>query len=251
MSEVKNQVLAQEKEEREMIFKSNGEEVRLTQGMIQKFLKRGNEEITNQEALLFMNLCKFNGLNPFLNEAYLIKFKGSPAQMITSKEAFMKRAESHTNYEGFKAGIIIFRDKELVYQEGCFKLKDDELVGGWCEVYRSDRKNPIRSEVAFDEYNKGQSLWKDKPTTMIRKVAIVQAMREAFPDKTSGLYSEDEYSEDKKEIVRQEQRAMTASKNFEEVIDTTATEVVEDLPNPMQEGTAEPVQQTLSDDCPI
>lgn len=244
MSEqVKNQVV--EVEEKQMVFQANNEEVRLTQGMVKKYLVKGNASVTDQEVMLFMNLCKFNGLNPFLNEAYLVKFGNTAAQMITSKDAFMKRAEGHPNYEGFKAGIILMRAGELVHQEGCFKLKTDELVGGWAEVYRSDRKNPVRQEVAFDEYNKGQSLWKEKPTTMIRKVALVQAMREAFPDKTSGLYAEEEFSSSKQDVSRQEQKEMTASKEFEEVIDVQAEEIIEE---PKQEA---PVQQTLNDECPI
>ncbi len=234
-------------EEREMAFKANGEEVRLTQGMVKKYLVRGNAQVTDQEIMLFMNLCKFNGLNPFLNEAYLVKFGSNAAQMITSKDAFMKRAECHPNYEGFKAGIIVLRNNEIVYQEGCFKLKSDELVGGWAEVYRSDRKNVIRQEIAFDEYNKGQSLWKDKPTTMIRKTALVQALREAFPDKTSGLYTEDEQQVDNKTISRETNKVMTASKEFEEVIDATTVEVVEE-----NKSTEEQIAgQVESEECPL
>jgi uncharacterized protein CbrC (UPF0167 family) len=44
----------------------------------------------------------------------------------------------------------------------------------------------------LSEYNKGFALWKTMPATMIRKVAIVQALREAFPETLSGMYSEDE-----------------------------------------------------------
>ena len=38
-------------------------------------------------------------------------------------------------------------------------------------------------------------MWKEKPKTMIRKVAIVQTFREAFPDELGGLYSEEEMPE--------------------------------------------------------
>ena len=112
--------------------------------------------------------------------------------MVVGKEAFMKKAENNETFEGYRAGLIISRDGEILEIEGSFTTKGDTLLGGWCEVYRSDRKFPIIAKVGFDEYNKGKSLWNEKPKTMIRKVAIVQAMREAFPSNLGGMYVEEE-----------------------------------------------------------
>ena len=42
------------------------------------------------------------------------------------------------------------------------------------------------------EYGKNQSTWKSIPCTMIRKVALVHALREAFPNDLGSLYIEDE-----------------------------------------------------------
>lgn len=98
-----------------------------------------------------------------MNEAFLVKFGQQPAQMIVSKEAFFKRADASEQYEGFKAGIIIVRDNQIVEVEGCFyNEKTDVLVGGWCEVYRSDRKFPIVAKVNLSEYDKKQSIWNEK-----------------------------------------------------------------------------------------
>ena len=36
------------------------------------------------------------------------------------------------------------------------------------------------------------SQWSKKPATMIRKVALVQALREAFPEDFGGMYSQEE-----------------------------------------------------------
>src|SRR5699024_5659559 len=102
--------------------------------------------VTDQELVMFLNLCKFQKLNPFLNEAYLIKFGKQPAQIITSKEAFMKRAESHPKYEGFEAGIIVERNGEMKELEGAVKLPNDKLIGGWAKVQKSDRKQPITAK---------------------------------------------------------------------------------------------------------
>jgi hypothetical protein len=107
----------------------------------------------------------------------------------------MKRAEKNEQYDGFKAGIIIERNGEYLEVEGSFMLPDDKLIGGWAEVHRKDRKFPIIAKVGLNEYNKKQSTWNQIPQTMIRKTAIVQALREAFPDNLGGMYVEEEIPE--------------------------------------------------------
>ena len=178
--------------EKPMVFEVNGETVKLSGNMVKQYLVRGNGNVSDQELVMFMNLCKFQKLNPFLNEAYLIKFGSQPAQIITSKEAFMKRAESNPNYEGFEAGIIVDRNGEMVEIEGAVKLPNDKLIGGWAKVYRSDRKQPITAKISLEEFSKGQATWKQMPLNMIRKSAIVNAQREAFPDALGALYTEDD-----------------------------------------------------------
>lgn len=73
-------------------------------------------------------------------------------------------------------------------------LQGEQLVGGWCKVFIQGYENPMFDEVGFSEYagkrNDGSlnQQWATKPGTMIRKVAVVHALREAFPDEFSGLY---------------------------------------------------------------
>lgn len=176
-------------------FSVNGEEVKLTGSIVKNYLTRGNDAVSDQEVVMFINLCKYQKLNPFLNEAYLVKFKGSPAQIITSKEAYMKKAERNEDFEGFKAGLIIQRNNEVIEIEGAFALKTDTVLGGWAEVYKKGRKCPYIAKVNLDEYNKGQSTWSQKPKTMIRKTAIVQALREAFPEDLGAMYVEEEQNQ--------------------------------------------------------
>ena len=59
-------------------------------------------------------------------------------------------------------------------------------------MYRKDRKRPVSVRIGLDEFGKGQSTWKQMPLNMIRKTAIVNAMREAFPENVSGMYTEEE-----------------------------------------------------------
>jgi hypothetical protein len=77
----------------------------------------------------------------------------------------------------------------------------EALLGGWARVFIKGIKEPFYSAVSFNEYvgrDKDGNInkqWNSKPCTMIRKVALSQALREAFPDQNSGLYSPEEISE--------------------------------------------------------
>lgn len=175
------------------VYQVAGNNVALSFDIVRNYLTKGNGQVSDQDIVQFISICKFNQLNPFLNEAYLVKFGQQPAQMIVSKEAFFKRADANENYDGFRAGIIITRDDKTIEVEGCFcNEKTDTLVGGWCEVYRKDRKYPIVAKVNLSEYDKKQSIWAEKKSTMITKIAKVQALREAFPAQLGAMYTQEE-----------------------------------------------------------
>lgn len=153
---------------------------------------------TDQEAFMFMQLCKAQGLNPFLREAYLIKYGDEAATIITGKDTFTKRADRLPQYDGFKAGVIVLSQGKVMHREGSFFVIGEELLGGWAEVFRKDRNQSFRNEVSLKEYERKKkdgslmSNWRSMPATMIRKVALVQSLREAFPDEFGGLYSPEE-----------------------------------------------------------
>ena len=173
-----------------------GQEVKLSYSIVRKYLTKGDADVTDQELVQFISVCKFNKLNPFLNEAYLIKFKSARgdgnAQMIVSKEALFKRAEACEQYDGIEAGIIVLSGDNVVELEGCFRQAKDVLLGGWAKVYRKDRRVPTVSKVNLSEYDKGNSIWNEKKATMISKIAKVQALREAFPSQLGAMYAKEE-----------------------------------------------------------
>lgn len=207
-------------------FEVNGEPVKLSGNTVREYLVRGNGAVSEQEVVMFINLCKFQKLNPFLNEAYLIKFGSQPSQIIVSKEAFMKRAESNPNYKGFVAGIIVERNGDLVEIEGAVKLEKDKLIGGWCKVYRKDREMPIVSKISLDEFGKGQATWKQMPLNMIRKSAIVNALREAFPENLGAMYTEDDADLNKKDVTPEQQVQQEIKQHANrEIIDIPTTNV--------------------------
>lgn len=188
---------AQSPMERKAEFDVNGKHIALSPNDIKRYLSTGS--ITDEEAIVFLNLCKNAGLNPWLREAYCIKYGTEPATMVTGKEAFLKRAESNPDYDGFEAGVILeTEDGEMTYREGSFARKSEKIVGGWAAVYRKDKGHPYRAEVSFDEYavrkrdGSMNQQWSKRPATMIRKVALVQALREAFTKSFGGMYTAEE-----------------------------------------------------------
>lgn len=201
-----------------VVFEANGEEVKLTGATVANYLTRGNGDVSEQEIVMFMNLCKFQRLNPFLNEAYLIKFGNQDAQIVVSKEAFMKRAESHPQYAGQKAGIIVQRGDELVEIEGAVKLPTDTLIGGWATIFRKDREQPTVVKISLEEFGKKQATWNQMPNNMIRKSAIVNALREAFPEHVGAMYSEDEIQTEPRNVVAEVQDDVKQNAN-QEIID--------------------------------
>ena len=156
------------------------------------------KEATIAECRIFLETCKQYNLNPFTKEAYLIHYDNkngdTASTIVLGKTCYMKMAEAHPQYDGFEAGVIVFVPEvgKLIHREGSIIYKGEELVGGWAKTYRKDRSRPFYEEVNFSEYDTKKSLWVTKPATMIRKVALVHTLREAFPATFGGLIDESE-----------------------------------------------------------
>lgn len=168
--------------------------VELTPETVTKYLKRGNKDLNEQEIRLFIELCKYQKLNPFIGEAYAIKF-GDDFQMVIGYDTYKRRAEENPAYRGRKSGIVVLRGSQVVQKEGTCLYPGEELLGGWCRVYRQ-MANGLQieefKEVSLAEYDKKMANWKSKPCTMIEKVAVSQALRAAFPKDYTSLYTAEE-----------------------------------------------------------
>lgn len=156
------------------------------------------KEATIAECRIFLETCKQYHLNPFTKEAYLIHYDNkngdTASTIVLGKTCYMKMAEAHPQYDGFEAGVIVMDEAagELIHREGSIVYPGETLVGGWAKTYRKDRSRPFYEEVNFSEYDTKKSLWVTKPATMIRKVALVHTLREAFPATFGGLIDESE-----------------------------------------------------------
>ena len=178
-------------EELAVSYRANdGTDVALDASTVRKFILTGSGTATDADVAGFLALCQARGLNPLARDAYLVKYRDSPASIIVSKDFYVRAATQQPTYKGMRAGVVVInREGELVEREGALVGgQTEKLVGGWAEVHDSRWTVPVRAVVGMDEYNSGKSLWSSKPATMIRKVALVQALREAYPAQFAGLY---------------------------------------------------------------
>ena len=210
---------------------------------------------TDQEAMLFLELCRHQGLNPFVRDAYLLKYdEKRPATMVVGKDSFTKRAEAHPQFAGMAAGVVVQKENgEIENRKGSLILEGEKLVGGWAEVHRHDRQIPIEIPVSFKEYSTGQASWVKMPGTMIRKVALVQALREAFPSTFAGLYDSAEMGVDlpaESKVVNAPTAPPVAPEALEE-IEEQFVEQPQQQPQPPQQAPVIEVDETEYGVCPM
>ena len=123
---------------------------------------------------VMIELARKYQLDPFARQIWLVKYGDSPAQIFCGRDGYLAIAHRSGQFDGIRSGS---------------RVEDGELIG-WCRVYRKDMSHPIEVEVYASEYSTGKNLWRDKPRTMIQKVAEAHALRRAFS--ISGLYSPEE-----------------------------------------------------------
>ncbi len=126
---------------------------------------------TDKELFMFIGIAKSYGLNPLKREIHFVKYGTAPASIIVGYEIYLKRAERTGKLDGWK----------------CWIEKDDIGEKAVIEIKRKDQSLPIRWEVYRKEFDRQQSTWKTMPTFMLKKVAIAQGFRLAFPDDLGGM----------------------------------------------------------------
>lgn len=181
-----------------MTYETSLGSVNLSADDVKKYLVKGNGNITDGEIKMFMAMCQAQKLNPFVTgEVHLIKYGSEAAQMVIGYDTYKRRADENPNFLYKVSGIVVQRGDEIVKKEGACIYPTETLIGGWCKVHRvrHEKEVIVYKEVSFSEYNKGKALWKEKPCTMIEKVAVSQALREAFPKDYEGLYTSEEIGE--------------------------------------------------------
>jgi phage recombination protein Bet len=159
---------------------------------------------SDNELMLFINNCNRTGLDPFARQCWAVRRWDSKLQ----REVFTFQ----TGVDGFR--VIANRSQKYSGQVGPFWCGED---GNWVDVWlsdkfpvaskvgvlRSDFKEPLWAVSKFSSYaaksNKTGELtqfWKQMPDLMIAKVAECLALRKAFPQDLSGIYSKEEMEQE-------------------------------------------------------
>lgn len=144
------------------------------------------------DVAVFFHQAKRSGLDPFKREIYMITRKGK-ATIQTGIDGFYKIADRATRSAGGTWGI----------PETLWCGPD----GQWRDVWL-EKTPPAAAKVTVErdgsrfttvaltsEYMADGPMWKKMPARMIAKCAEALAIRRAFPDDLSGLYTSEEMAQ--------------------------------------------------------
>ncbi len=174
-------------------------------------------DFTDDEFLFFAQFAASKGLNPLAKEIYTWKQQGKLI-FITSIDGFRKKAGESGRYNGQTA-------PEWMDESGNWHtawMGNKPPVAARVGVRLIGVSEPTYATVMWSEFNKGTPTWKAMPAHMLAKVAESHALRKAFPDKLSGLYTDDEVGGGM-EAPRERRQVV----NVADLMDDVAPDVVE------------------------
>jgi hypothetical protein len=137
---------------------------------------------------------------------------------VVAIDYYRKRAKAQPDCQGWKTGIIIQKNGEMIYREGTILLDGEVLLGGWFEGTPKGWTVAMKKDVNLKRYIKktqaGQvtRFWsEDNQPEQIAKVAESQGLRAAWPDEFQGLY------------VDAERQSELAQDKLDKAVETSAT----------------------------
>lgn len=164
-------------------------------------------QFSDDEFKLFVNQAKRTGLDPFTRQIYATKTGGKMTVQATI-DGLRLIAQRSGEYQG-QTRPIWFDDEGKEYR--VWPKKKGHPYACEVGVYKEGFKEPLYGMAIFDEYvakskdfktqeMKIGFMWQKMPALMIAKVAEALALRKAFPNDLSGLYSSEEISTSDNEV---------------------------------------------------
>jgi len=157
------------------------------------------EGSTNAELELFIHFAKRTGLDPLARQIYAMKNKGK-FSILTSIDGFRLIAERSGSYAGQTIPLYYDTDSETWIDVWVKKTFPAACKVG---IHRKDFIEPMYAVAHWEAYAQKKAdgniayAWRTMPTIMLAKCAEALALRKAFPQELSGLYTSDELGEDK------------------------------------------------------
>lgn len=144
---------------------------------------------STEQMQLFLEICRRRGLDPFTKQIYFVKGQG-----MASIDGLRLIAERTGKYEGQEGPFWCGKDGEWldVWIESS---KNDKPYAARVGVYRKDFRKVLWGIARWESYSQTTSVWNKMPDVMISKCAESLALRKAFPQELSGMYSRDEMGE--------------------------------------------------------
>lgn len=143
-------------------------------------------DLNDNELALFSEVSKRTGLDPFRKQIYAVKRSGK-VTFQTGIDGFRVIAQRSGQYEGQTP--TLWCDDEGNWTD--VWLSSKAPAAAKVGVYRTGFREPLYAVARFASYA-ADNLWRKMPEVMIAKCAEALAIRKAFPDDVSGLYTTEE-----------------------------------------------------------
>lgn len=197
-----------------------------------------------------IGVAKAFNLNPILKQIYFVPRRSKvndqwieKIEPLAGRDSFLTLAHRSGKFDGIESKVEI---KETpVLKDGKWSRENDLVATAI--VYKKGSDRPFIVSVNYREYvqktAKGEitQFWRDKPETMLKKVAESQVLRKAFD--ITGLYAEEEYNQDVIDVKIEEKPAKPKSLNDIQNVDYSSELYAKMIGNNV---THEKVKQYLS-----